>query len=105
LLSSMSVEGMGPSLAVDGSTTKEVFEAYAEQVLVPALRPGQVVVMDNLAAHKGERIKELIEERDCELLFLPPTRPISTLSRKRSRRSRASCGGPRPVPARRSWRP
>jgi len=75
LLSSMSVEGMGPSLAVEGSTTKEVFEVYAEQVLVPALRPGQVVVMDNLAAHKGERIKELIEERDCELSFLPPYSP------------------------------
>ena len=66
---------MGPSLAVEGSTTKEVFEAYAEQVLVPALHPEQIVVMDNLAAHKGERIKELIEERDCELLFLPPYSP------------------------------
>ena len=75
LLSSMSVEGMGPSLALEGSTTKEVFEAYAEQVLAPALHPGQIVVMDNLAAHKGERIKELIEERDCELLFLPPYSP------------------------------
>ncbi len=62
-------------MAVEGSTTKEVFEAYAEQVLLPALRPGQIVVMDNLSAHKGERIRELIEERDCELLFLPPYSP------------------------------
>jgi transposase len=51
----MSVEGMGPSLAVVGSTTKEVFEAYVEQVLVPALRPRQIVVMDNLTAHTGPR--------------------------------------------------
>ena len=75
LLSSISVEGMGPSLAVEGSTTKVVFEAYVEQVLAPTLRPGQIAVMDNLTAHKGERLEELIEERDCELLFLPPYSP------------------------------
>ena len=39
------------------------------------LRPGQIVVMDNLTAHKGERIKELIEERGCELIYLPPYSP------------------------------
>jgi hypothetical protein len=47
LLSSMSIEGMGPSLAVEGSTTREVFEAYLKQVLGPALKKGQVMVMDN----------------------------------------------------------
>jgi DDE superfamily endonuclease len=57
LLSSMSTQGMGPSLAVEGSTTREVFEAYLAQVLGPTLWPGQVVVMDNLSAHKGERVK------------------------------------------------
>ncbi len=53
LLSSMSLEGMGPSMAIEGSTTKEVFEAYIEHFLAPTLRVGQVVVMDNLSAHKG----------------------------------------------------
>ncbi len=72
LLSSRSVEGMGPSLAVEGATNREVFETYVEEVLVPRLRPGQAVVMDNLSAHKGERVKELIEEQGCELLYLPP---------------------------------
>jgi len=48
VLSSMSVEGMGPSLTVEGATTSVVFEAYVEQVLAPTLRSGQVVVMDNL---------------------------------------------------------
>jgi hypothetical protein len=48
----MSVEGMGPTLAVEGTTNREVFEAYVEWVLAPMLRPGQVVVMDNLCAHK-----------------------------------------------------
>ncbi len=48
LLSSMSLEGMGPTLTVEGSTTSVVFETYVEQVLAPTLRRGQVVVMDNL---------------------------------------------------------
>ena len=76
LLSCMSVEGMGASLAVEGATNRDVFEAYVERVLAPKLRPGQVVVMDNLTAHKGERVRELIKGRECELLYyLPPFSP------------------------------
>ncbi len=75
VLSSMSAEGMGASLSVEGATTSAVFEAYVEQVLAPTLRRGQVVVMDNLWAHKGERVGELIEERGCELLYLPSYSP------------------------------
>ena len=75
LLSSMSLCGMGPSLAVEGSTTREVFEAYLEGVLAPTLSPGQVVVMDNLSAHKGGRVREIIESRGCELAYLPPYSP------------------------------
>ena len=75
VLSSMSAEGMGPSLTVEGATTSVVFEAYVEQVLAPTLRKGQVVVMDNLSAHKGERIRQLIEERGCELIYLPSYSP------------------------------
>ena len=71
----MTSRGMGPCAAVIGSTKKEVFEAYVEQVLAPALSPGRVVVLDNLAAHKGERVRELIEGRGCELLFLPAYSP------------------------------
>src|SRR5215207_8561785 len=66
---------MGSSLAVEGATNREVFETYVEQMLAPTLRPAQVVVMDNLTAHKGERIRELIEQRGCELLYLPPYSP------------------------------
>jgi transposase len=66
---------MGPSLAVDGPTDGDVFEAYVERVLAPTLRAGEVVVMDNLSAHKGERVRELIEHRGCELLYLPPYSP------------------------------
>ena len=99
LVSSMSLEGMGPSLAVEGATTKVVFEAYLERVLAPALRPGQIVVMDNLTSHKGTRVRELIEGRGCELLYLPPYSPalnpieeafakLKTLLRRAGARSR-----------------
>ena len=53
---------------MEGAITAAVFETYVERILSPMLCPGQVLVMDNLTAHKGERIKELIEERGCELL-------------------------------------
>ena len=99
LLASMSAEGMGPSLAVEGATTRPVFETYVEKVLLPGLRRGQIVVMDNLTAHKGDRIKELIESAGCELLYLPPYSPdlnpieeafskIKGLLRKAAARSR-----------------
>ena len=75
LLSSMSVSGMGSSLAVEGAANSEVFKTYVERVLAPTLRKGQVVVMDNLSAHEGERVRELIEQRGCELSYLPPYSP------------------------------
>ena len=75
LLASMSAGGMGPCAAVEGATTAKVFEAYVEQVLAPALAPGRIVVLDNLGAHKGERVRELIERRGCGLLFLPAYSP------------------------------
>jgi transposase len=75
LLCSMTIEGMGPSLAVEGSTTAQVFETYLEKVLAPSLKEGQVVVIDNLSAHKPKRIKELIEQRGCELVYLPSYSP------------------------------
>jgi transposase len=71
----MSLEGMGPTLAVEGSTTAGVFEAYLERVLLPELNEGQVLIMDNLPAHKPDRVRELIEGRGCELLYLPGYSP------------------------------
>ena len=60
---------------MEGTTDHEVFEAYVEQVLAPTLCIGQLMVMDNLSAHKGHKVKELIEKRRCELLYLPPYSP------------------------------
>ena len=75
LLASLGAEGMGPCVAVEGATTKAVFEAYVERALAPTLRPGQVVVMDNLSSHKGAKVREIVEGRGCELRFLPPYSP------------------------------
>ena len=75
LLASITEEGLGPCLAVEGSTTREIFEAYLEGVLAPTLRPSQILVMDNLSAHKGARVKEIVEGRGAELLYLPPYSP------------------------------
>src|SRR3954454_15038615 len=98
LLASMSVRGMGPCLAVEGPTIEAVFEAYLERALAPSLCPGQVVVMDNLSSHKGSRVRELIETRGCELVYLPPYSPdLNPIEERLSRRSRASYEKPRPV--------
>ena len=63
------------SRAVEGPTTREVFETYLEELLVPSLKAGQVVVLDNLSSHRGKRVRELVEGKDCELLYLPPYSP------------------------------
>ncbi len=75
LLASITAEGVGPCLAVEGPTTREVFEAYLERVLAPTLRPGRVIVLDNLSAHKGGRVREIVEGAGCELAYLPPYSP------------------------------
>jgi transposase len=72
----MSLEGMGEAtMSVEGSTTQKVFEAYVEKVLAPTLKPGQVVILDNLSAHKGEKVKQLIESRAASVVFLPAYSP------------------------------
>lgn len=75
LLASITARGLGPCLAVEGPTTREIFETYLEWVLAPALRPGQTVVVDNLSSHKGGRVKEIVAGRGCELVYLPPYSP------------------------------
>jgi transposase len=65
----------GALLAVEGATTARVFETYVEKVLVPSLRTRQILVVDNLGAHRPKRIRELIEQQGCELLYLPAYSP------------------------------
>jgi len=75
LLASITLGGMGETIAAEGSTDRGVFEAYIEHALAPTLEAGRVVIMDNLPAHKPARVRELIEERGCELLYLPAYSP------------------------------
>ena len=62
-------------MTVIGSTNKNVFETYVEQILVPQLWPGAIVLMDNLSVHKGQRIEDLINSAGAELIFLPAYSP------------------------------
>lgn len=72
----MTLEGaMGEAIAFEGTTKAFVFEAYVEHFLAPTLQPGQIVVMDNLSAHKTDRVRELIEAQGAELWFLPAYSP------------------------------
>ncbi len=75
LLAAMNMDGWVATMTVEGSTNKEVFLTYLESVLCPALRAGQVVVMDNLSVHKNETVREKIEACGCRLVFLPAYSP------------------------------
>jgi transposase len=59
----------------EGSCNACVFETYTQKVLCPSLRKGQVVIMDNATFHKSKKIRELIEEKECTLIYLPPYSP------------------------------
>lgn len=66
---------MHSSLVFEGYTNKDVFESYLKQVLIPNLKSGECVVMDNASFHKGESIKKLIEGAGCALIYLPSYSP------------------------------
>ena len=75
LIAALGISGIHCSTVVDGAVNGDVFEAFVEQVLVPQLRAGDVVVMDNLSSHKRARTRERIEAADATMLFLPPYSP------------------------------
>jgi len=62
-------------MTIPGAMDSDAFIAFLENILCPSLKTGQVVVLDNLSCHKGERVRELIERAGCRLLFLPPYSP------------------------------
>jgi hypothetical protein len=92
LIAALGDRGMRCSTTVDGAVNREVFEAFVQQVLVPSLSPGDIVVMDNLSSHKGQRVRALIESpsarRRCTCRR---TARISTRSSWRSQSSSNSC--------------
>ena len=75
LLASLSPEGMGEAMILEGAADTLAFEVYIEQVLAPSLSAGQIVVMDNLSIHTGEHVRQVLSDRGCSLLFLPAYSP------------------------------
>jgi transposase len=75
LIAALGVEGMRCSMVVDGAVNGDVFAAFVERVLAPELRPGDIVVLDNLSSHKSVRVRQMIEAAGAELRFLPPYSP------------------------------
>ena len=75
LIAALCSGGINCATAVDGAINADIFEAFVRQVLVPQLRDGDVVVMDNLSSHKRQSTRKLIENAGATLLFLPPYSP------------------------------
>ncbi len=75
MISSVRLDGSTAAMVIDGATTGDVFEAYVREVLRPTLRPGDIVVMDNLSSHKRPTVKTLIESAGARVKFLPPYSP------------------------------
>jgi transposase len=78
LIAGLSLQGMQAPLVLEGAVDTLAFEAYVEQVLAPSLKPGHIVVLDNLSAHTGERVRQAIVARGCQVLFLPTSSPDLT---------------------------
>ncbi len=75
MISSIRLDGSTECLALQGGTAKEVFRQYVGSILCPALHPGDIVIVDNLSAHKDAKVKELIESRGAAIVFLPAYSP------------------------------
>lgn len=75
LIAALDRGGVRCAATVDGAVNRDVLEAFVERVLVPTLSRGDVVVLDNLSSHKGQRARELVESAGATLLFLPPYSP------------------------------
>jgi transposase len=75
LISSIGMEGMGPSMSIEGPSDTESFGIYVREILAPSLKAGQIVLMDNLSVHRSGWVRKLIEEKGCQLWLLPPYSP------------------------------
>jgi transposase len=75
ILGAMRLSGMVAMMTIEEPTDTDIFLAYVEHLLCPALKPGDVVVMDNLSAHKAPAVRQSIEKTGAELLYLPPYSP------------------------------
>jgi len=79
VIAALTWEGIGPAMIIEGSANAVAFECYVEEILAPSLVAGQIVILDNLGAHKSKKVVELIEAKECRLLFLPGYSPDFSL--------------------------
>ncbi len=75
LIAALSLEGITAAMTPEGAADRDAFDVFVKQVLVPTLRPGQLVVWDNLSVHKSAEAARLLAARGCRILFLPPYSP------------------------------
>lgn len=75
MLAAIGLEGVDAPWTLDGAMDADAFEVYVEHVLVPTLRGGEIVVLDNLSSHKRPRVAELIQDAGAEVWYLPPYSP------------------------------
>ncbi len=75
MIGALGAEGTTALMVIEGATDAAVFRAYVKHVLVPTLRPGEIVVMDNLSSHKSPEICPMIQAAGADLLYLPPYSP------------------------------
>jgi hypothetical protein len=103
MIAALSLHGIEAVMTIEGATDAEVFQVYTEQVLGPTLHPGDIVVLDNLSAHKLAPIRGPSRGAGPSSSTCRRTRRISHPSSKPGRRSKPSCVPPKPAPAR-HWR-
>jgi transposase len=75
LLAALGIGGVRCAMVTDGAVNRAAFEAFVADVLLHELKPGDIVILDNLSSHKSERARRLIESRGAEMVFLPPYSP------------------------------
>jgi transposase len=75
LVAALTPAGIGPALTLQGAVDTPAFVAYVREILGPALRPGQIVVLDNLSCHTDPQVRQLVEERGAQVLYLPAYSP------------------------------
>jgi transposase len=75
MIGALTLAGLVAMMTIEGATDGDVFEAFVEKVLLPVLRPGDIVVLDNVGAHRTQRVRDLIQSVGARLVFLPPYSP------------------------------
>jgi hypothetical protein len=105
ILSAMSTRGLIATMTIEEPTDADIFLAYVQQVLCPALRSGDVVVMDNLSSHKARGVRTWIENQGAELIYLPSHSPDLNPSKRPGPNSNNCFAPPRHAPAKSSIKP